>query len=246
MQYRLVLTLAFFAIFSISPASAIHINLALPRLDIPSLRRLQNTIFPAQAGQQSLDSVARGVNSLLNLEAIMPLPSSSAPDEAGPVPSPDPGNGNGPIVSDVLPKTRGINIFASLTRDFESVASRLNDASKNVTVLAPRNSAIQDLPRKPWESPEDYEQHGQVEAYQGQEGQERAKRNLRRFVEAHLVPTSPWKEGEETETLGGGKVRWIREGDKFFIQPGKIEVDSVAERVSNGEVWILDGVINYI
>lgn len=29
------------------------------------------------------------------------------------------------------------------------------------------------------------------------------------------------------------------------IQPGNIEVSSVAEKVSNGEVWVLNGVINY-
>ena len=29
------------------------------------------------------------------------------------------------------------------------------------------------------------------------------------------------------------------------IQPGDIEVSSVASRVSNGEVWILKGVLNY-
>ncbi|KAJ6084999.1 hypothetical protein N7499_004628 [Penicillium canescens] len=152
---------------------------------------------------------------------------------------------DGPIISDVLPKTKGINIFARLTRDFEPIASRLNDASKNITVLAPRNSAIQALPRKPWENPEDYRKFGEVNAYEGQDGQDRAKRNLQRFVEAHLVAASPWRAGEEVETLAGEKLKWTKDGDKIFIQPGNIEVDSVAEKVSNGEVWILNDVINY-
>ncbi|OJJ46112.1 hypothetical protein ASPZODRAFT_67362 [Penicilliopsis zonata CBS 506.65] len=155
------------------------------------------------------------------------------------------GSTNGPIVSDVLPKTQGINIFSSLTRDFEPISSRLNDASRNVTVLAPRNSAIQALPRKPWENPEDYGKFGEVEAYQGEEGQDRARKNLQRFVEAHLVPVSPWKEGEEAESLVGGKLRWTREGNKVFIEPGHIEVETIAEQVYNGEVWVLNGVINY-
>lgn len=169
---------------------------------------------------------------------------------------------DGPIITDVLPKTKGINIFAQLTRDFDPIASRLNDPSKNFTVLAPRNSAIQALPRKPWESPEDYSKFGGVEAYEGEEGQDRAKRNLHRFVEAHLIPASPWKEGEEVETLGGEKLKWTKEGDKIIvssavtldwagytnlyqIQPGNVEVDSIAEKVSNGEVWVLNSVINY-
>ncbi|CAI7590477.1 unnamed protein product [Penicillium glandicola] len=153
--------------------------------------------------------------------------------------------GGSPIISDVLPKTKGINIFARLTRDFEPIANRLNDASKNITVLAPRNSVIQALPRKPWENPEDYKKFGGVNAYEGQDGQDRAKRNLERFVEAHLIPASPWRVGEEVETLAGEKLKWTKEGDKIFIQPGNIEVDSVAEKVHNGEVWVLNDVINY-
>ncbi|KAG2412087.1 FAS1 domain-containing protein precursor [Aspergillus terreus] len=154
-------------------------------------------------------------------------------------------NDDNPVIADVLPRTRGINIFAGLTRDFESVESRLNDAKHNITVLAPRNSAIQGLPRKPWENPDDYAQFGEAAAYEGQDGQDRAKRNLKRFVDAHIVTTSPWAEGEEAETLGGDTLRWTKDGEKIYIQPGNIEVDSVAEKVSNGEVWVLNGVINY-
>lgn len=127
------------------------------------------------------------------------------------------GQADGPVVSDVLPKTQGINIFASLTRDFDDVSSRLNDSSKNVTVLAPRNSAVQALPRKPWEDPEDYAKFGEVKAYEGQEGQDRAKQNLQRFVEAHLILASPWRQGEEVETLGGEKLKWTMEGDKIMV-----------------------------
>lgn len=29
------------------------------------------------------------------------------------------------------------------------------------------------------------------------------------------------------------------------IQPGNIEVSSIAEKVANGEVWVLKGVVNY-
>ncbi|KAL4977711.1 FAS1 domain-containing protein [Aspergillus desertorum] len=155
------------------------------------------------------------------------------------------GGNNDLIIFDVLPKTRGINIFASLTRQFESVEGRLNDRVQNYTVLAPRNSAIQDLPRKLWENPLDYEKFGEAKAYEGEEGQDRAKRNLERFVFAHVVAQSPWKEGEDAETLAGDKLTWRKDGDKIYIEPSGIRVDSIAERVSNGEVWILDGVINY-
>ncbi|KAL4872292.1 hypothetical protein BDV12DRAFT_193733 [Aspergillus spectabilis] len=153
--------------------------------------------------------------------------------------------GSDPIISDVLPKTRGINVFASLTRQFKSVEGRLNDPAQNVTVLAPRNSAINDLPRKPWENPSDYEAFGEMKAYEGDEGRERARRNLERFVSAHIVVQSPWKEGEQAETLGGDKLTWRKDGEQIYIEPSGIQVDSIAEQVSNGEVWVLDGVINY-
>lgn len=127
------------------------------------------------------------------------------------------GGADQPVVSDVLPKTKGINIFAQMTRDFDAISSRLNDASHNITVLAPRNSAVQGLPRKPWEDPEDYAKFGEVHAYEGSDGQERARRNLRRFVEAHIIPVSPWREGEEVESLGGEKLKWSKEGDKVIV-----------------------------
>ena len=122
-----------------------------------------------------------------------------------------------PVVSDVLPKTKGINIFAQLTRDFDSVSSRLNDASRNITVLAPRNSAVQSLPRKPWEDPEEYAKFGEVNAYEGGDGKERARDNLRRFVEAHIIPVSPWQADEEVESLAGKKLKWTKDGDKVIV-----------------------------
>ena len=42
----------------------------------------------------------------------------------------------------------------------------------------------------------------------GNEGEDRAHRNLRRFVEAHVVPASPWQEGEKVETIGGNRIWW--------------------------------------
>ncbi|KAH0559690.1 hypothetical protein GP486_003794 [Trichoglossum hirsutum] len=148
------------------------------------------------------------------------------------------------IISDVIQLDHSINIFAGFTRDIESVATRLDDGSRNTTVLAPSNSAIKALPRKPWEDPRDYSTLGS-NAYSGSDGADRAHRNLRRFVEAHIIPTSPWKEGEKIESLVGRKIWWETRGGKKTIQPGNIEVSTVANRVANGELWIIKGVINY-
>ena len=112
-----------------------------------------------------------------------------------------------------------MNLFGIATYqhlgDIDSISKRLNDPNQRSTVLAPLNSALKDLPRKPWEDPKDYNAMG-VEAYKGDEGEDRATRNLRRFVEAHIVPVSPWKEGEKIQSLHGETVWWeMKEGKKI-------------------------------
>ena len=114
---------------------------------------------------------------------------------------------DGVIISDVISRDRVINIFAGFTRDIDNISKRLSDNTQNTTVLAPLNSEIQKLPRKPWEDPKDYEELG-ANAYGGSDGEDRAHQNLRRFVETHVVPVSPWKEGDKVEAVGGGKLWW--------------------------------------
>ncbi|OBT44702.1 hypothetical protein VE00_04369 [Pseudogymnoascus sp. WSF 3629] len=172
-----------------------------------------------------------------NLGPVMPPvasdPSASTPPEGGSV-----------ILCDVLGRDRSINIFAGFTRDIEAISKRLSDGQQNTTVLAPLNSAVTGLPRKPWESNEDYNRLG-ADAYEGKPGEDRAHANLRTFVEEHIVPESPWPEGAKMKTLGGTEVWWETKDGKRIVQPGNIEVTSVASKVANGQVWILKGARNY-
>lgn len=101
-------------------------------------------------------------------------------------------------------------------RDVESASRRLDDASQNTTVLAPLNSAVEKLPRKPWEDPAQYSVFG-PNAYEGGEGQDRAQQNLRRFVEAHMVPVSPWSAGDKVKTLGADRGIWWEEKDGIRV-----------------------------
>ena len=154
-------------------------------------------------------------------EPIMNIPEfvKNIPDIVMPPSKEDPGpksDGDGVIISDVINNERIINIFAGFTRDIDSISKRLDDGSQNATVLAPLNSEILKLPRKPWEDPKDYEELG-TNAYGGSEGENRAHQNLRRFVEAHVIPTSPWKEGEKVDSVGGGKVWWENKDDKKIV-----------------------------
>ena len=148
------------------------------------------------------------------------------------------------MLSDVIGKDRAINIFAGFTRDIEPISKRLDDDTKNSTLLAPLNSQIQKLPRKPWEDPKDYSALGQS-AYDGSAGEDRAQRNLRRFVEAHVVPVSPWKEGEKVRSIGGGEIWWEeKEGVRTVCAPAackrvlsRIQIDKVT-----GATWKYRGI----
>merc|ERR1711939_282114 len=138
-------------------------------------------------------------------------------------------------ISDILP---------SLTRDISSVAGRLESTKPedNTTLLAPLNSAMQALPRKPWE-----DRPGDNSGISAARNEDKAAQNLARFVEEHVVPTSPWKAGKEgrIKTLGGQELWWEEKDGKKVVMPGNLEVDGVVGRVGNGEIWAVQGVVNY-
>lgn len=169
-----------------------------------------------------------------------------SPMNPGPVqpPSSEASNtGDGDLtISDILPKSRSVNIFASLARD-TSILSRLESTnpSDNTTLLAPLNSAMQALPRKPWENrPDD-------DGISAASSEDKAAQNLQRFVEEHVIPESPWKSGKENRvrTIGGQELWWEERNGKRVILPGEVVVDSVLGGVGNGEIWALKGVVNY-
>lgn len=120
------------------------------------------------------------------------------------------------LLSDTVGLDRSINIFAGLIRDIDTLSSRLDSKSTNSTILAPLNTAITTLPRKPWEDPADYAALGSS-AYDGQSGEDRAHYNLRRFVEAHVVGESPWKEHQKLKTIGGNTVGWENKNGKTVV-----------------------------
>ncbi|POR35486.1 FAS1 domain-containing protein [Tolypocladium paradoxum] len=178
-----------------------------------------------------------------------PAPPVQVPIFAHPLPAmPPPGSGSGSgsvPLADILGTHRSLTSFSSFTRLHASTASLLADVATNTTVLAPLNSAVEALPRKPWEQARDYAAYG-TQAYDGSGGEDRANQNLRLFVEGHLVARSPWPQGERAKTVGGREVWWEDRDGKRVVMPDEVEVDKVASQVSNGEVWILKGVLNYL
>ncbi|KAJ6257827.1 hypothetical protein Dda_7616 [Drechslerella dactyloides] len=151
--------------------------------------------------------------------------------------------GDVPIVSDSLSVQREVSIFAETVRGVHVVEERLDDKNLNTTVLAPLNSAMARLPRKPWEDP-DPENNVQG-AFAGLDGEKRAASNLERFAKAHMIPVSPFNENEKVQTLEGTTVWWSTVDGVPKIFPGGIPVKEIKRSVPNGQVWTIAGVINY-
>ncbi|KAI5846867.1 hypothetical protein BZA05DRAFT_129015 [Tricharina praecox] len=152
-----------------------------------------------------------------------------------------------PLLGDILPLDKQISIFSGFTRSIESISELLQNRNENTTVLAPSNTAISRLPRKPWEEPDDSGAAGAAaDLFAGIMGEDRATRNLRRFVEAHCVGTAPWKEGVKVRTLEGVEVWWEKDASgRKRVMPDGIEVLQVKDDVANGQLWVLGDVLNY-
>lgn len=179
-------------------ASVILLSLSLQASTIVCQLLVLPHLF--RTGNSPGKPASNGQNPIMNIPNILLPPKKDNDDGSS-------GGSSDLSISDVIGKERVINIFASFTRDIDSISKRLTANDQNTTVLAPLNSELQKLPRKPWEDPEDYNELG-AKAYEGQSGEDRAQRNLRRFVEAHVVPVSPWKEGEKIDSIGGGNLWW--------------------------------------
>jgi len=145
-------------------------------------------------------------------------------------------------LADLLGRNQRNQIFSGLIRDVDSVSQRLADESEPSIVLTPDNAAMSKMPRKPWESQDDYNALG-AEAYSGEVGEMRAEGNLKRFVENHIIPIKTWKEGEKIQTVSGKTLWFEKQGDNLTIQPEGSKVIEVLDKAVNGEVWLIDSVI---
>ncbi|KAI1431670.1 hypothetical protein GGR50DRAFT_697770 [Xylaria sp. CBS 124048] len=151
------------------------------------------------------------------------------------------------LISDVMARDRSVNVFAGFARDSAAVSKLLNSEAAHSTVLAPLNSAFDKLPGKAWENSRDYGTLGAT-AYEGDEGRDRARRNLERLVEAHVIPVSPWPEKQKVRSLldGDGEIWWENRDGAMVIQPDGIEIQSVASKVGNEIKPPLDQTMHYL
>lgn len=105
---------------------------------------------------------------------------------------------------------------------------------------------LQKMPRKPWEDKNDEpsrSRKGSMDALLDKETEDKAWKNIEKFVGRHLVTKHPINEGEQLQTLVGTSVFYeVKNGVKFFY-PGNIRVVEEKE-AANGAIWVLDGVLD--
>ncbi|GAA5911149.1 hypothetical protein JCM6882_006588 [Rhodosporidiobolus microsporus] len=150
-----------------------------------------------------------------------------------------------PSLGDLLVRSKA-RLFYDYARDSAAVSSLLVDPNGAATLLAPTDSAILALARKPHEGPES---RSSSEVSSNEEERQRAEW-LERWVKAHVVleqvelEEGEWEEREYT-TMDGKTVRFAPRGDDGEgrqLLPGEIEVVGEAQG-SNGKVLYLQGTL---
>lgn len=145
------------------------------------------------------------------------------------------------LLTDLLTRLKSVQIFHGYIREVDSVYERLSNESKKSIVLAPQDSSLVDLLRKPWESLDDYAEFG-VQSYEGKAGKDRADKNLQRYVKEHVVDSGFMTQDSKYENLNGNPVWYeiLKDGNEKYLHPSNVHIESI-HQVKNGAVWILSG-----
>ncbi|KAG8699697.1 hypothetical protein FRC09_006453 [Ceratobasidium sp. 395] len=152
----------------------------------------------------------------------------------------------GPTLADVLTLQQGSSIFYDYVRDLPDVVGRLTDAGGDVasTVFVPRNKAVIGLTRKPHLGPVE----DNIEILSGREHDERARKNVLKWISAHIIPSHPIElAGAHSTMLEGKSITFKCESEaertweNCTIENGVKIVQRV--EASNGVLYVIDGTI---
>ncbi|BGP14712.1 hypothetical protein JCM10213_002759 [Rhodosporidiobolus nylandii] len=153
-----------------------------------------------------------------------------------------------PTLADLLTRSKTARMFYGYSRDSAAVSTLLLDSTGSVTVLAPTDSAITALARKPHQGPPPRNADG-GEVRASVEDERAAAEYLERWCKAHIVlervqlEEDGWEE-REYATMAGTMVRFARsaDGKGRTLLPGDVEVVG-EETASNGKVLYLQGTV---
>ncbi|KAM5539982.1 hypothetical protein V8D89_006485 [Ganoderma adspersum] len=157
-------------------------------------------------------------------------------------------NSGKPSLADLLTIESTASIFFSYARELE-ISQIFSDSNARSTVLVPTNKAVVALPRKPHEDSQPLDD-GVV--LSEAEFDAMSKKNVERWVSAHIISKSPISLGTdgEYETLLSGKnvTFTLTKGDAKTpewtraLLDGSVRLIDMKE-ASNGVMYLLDGTV---
>ncbi|GAA5958727.1 hypothetical protein JCM3765_006018 [Sporobolomyces pararoseus] len=187
---------------------------------------------------------------LITLASLLPIGiASTVPSVQHPFEMKSSSSSSSPSLTDLLTRSKNSRIFYDYLRDSSSVSTRLANPLESTTILAPVNSAIIALERRPHQGPPE-PAGGHVEGYAGSREDEQARADyLEKWIKRHLISgkVDLEVESKEYETLqGGDKVTFVRnqkDGQTGYrVMPGDVEVVEI-EQASNGVIFYLQGTL---
>ncbi|KDQ62902.1 hypothetical protein JAAARDRAFT_28872 [Jaapia argillacea MUCL 33604] len=154
-----------------------------------------------------------------------------------------------PRLSDLLTIESSASIFYSYARETEMSQLFSNEGVKT-TLLVPTNKAVMALARKPHQGPAPLEDDMEISE---KEYDERSKKNVERWISAHIIPQSPISLGSSHtyDTLLSGKsvsFKEIRNDDAEAPEWARVVLEDDIRIIGmkeamNGVFYLIDGTV---
>ncbi|KAJ7273078.1 hypothetical protein C8J57DRAFT_1063668 [Mycena rebaudengoi] len=156
-----------------------------------------------------------------------------------------------PTLADLLTIESSTSIFYSYARELELSSMFVDSAERTtpITLLVPTNKAVMALARKPHQGPAP-DDTGIV--ITDEEFDSQSKKNVARWISAHIIPQSPISlDGTYPTLLEGTSITFTssNHGDASTPDWGRVVVGDnvhiIGKRVaSNGVLYLMDGTIS--
>ncbi|OBZ78862.1 hypothetical protein A0H81_01350 [Grifola frondosa] len=184
---------------------------------------------------------------------ILPFLATASSDEQMVFPPPlgsgAPFTRSKPTLADLLTIESSVSIFYSYARETE-ISRLFDDVNARSTLLVPTNRAVMALARKPHQDPAPVDEGVIISE---EEFDARSKKNVERWVSAHIIPRSPisLESSSEYETLLEGKNVSFKQVNGDTSAPAwsrvrlndDIRLTAMKECASNGVMYIIDGTV---
>ncbi|KAG5636535.1 hypothetical protein H0H81_007702 [Sphagnurus paluster] len=154
-----------------------------------------------------------------------------------------------PSLADLLTIEPSASIFYSYARELE-LSANFVDTTSSYTIFVPTNKAVMSLARKPHQGPKPPVDEGiQISE---EEFDNQSKKNVERWVSAHIVPKSPIRLDSEYPTLLEGKTisfRPISKNDGKGPEWSRVTLEDGVRIIgmkegSNGVLFLIDGTVS--